>query len=197
MLIKVRAGMGSIVGNFIRQIALTQLPSTKVIGYKVGDYSTVVDTKANVIEDMTEIGNNLCSCQYEMDTEFKTVIIQKSGVISAQDMAAKTDQLKVYGNKDILHSTSGDITLVVYLRKSNNYATEEQNREFLLKHHVKLENTVVLTTRFSDLEFVGFTINTAGEFDEVSLFFKSKLPTETEEAIHKLITQVITETFLN
>lgn len=161
---KVKIGTGTIIGNLLRQIALTQLDAVNAIAYSVGQLSTVIATNNNsVLEDMIEFGNNLSSYVYALDdgVDYKRVTIDVENILTINDLAEAG--VTVYNpnnlNGELLHLLNGATTVTVFFRKYNNLSLADENRNFLESKGVDLTNVTVINSRFRGIKNVTFEVS--------------------------------------
>lgn len=162
-------GAGTIIGNLLRQIALTQVDATCLIAYSVGDSSNVISAENNnVLEDMVEFSNNLSEYVYDIDTDYARVEVTFSDVLIVKHL--QDEGLTVYvpeqASGELLHLLDGSIKVTLYFRKNHNYDYADDNRLFLESKGVDLTNVVVINSRYKYVKQFSFEVEPLDEKHE-------------------------------
>lgn len=199
-----KRGASLFLANFIRQVALTQLSSTKIIAYSVGSDSTVVATNDNmVLEDMIEFGVNLSSYTYDIgDTDYKKVEITFEDVLRVEDIAAAGVIVKnpEKQSEELLHALGGKISVTLFFRKSFGVISADDNKLFLENQGVNLTNISVINARFCSIKSVTFgevtPVNDETEHIDIHLEAmdgsnEEELFSEIKEKIHTLFESIL------
>lgn len=189
---KVKCGTGTIVGNLLRQIALTQLDAVNVVAYSVGQLSTVIATNNNnVLEDMIEFGNNLSSYVYEFDnnSNFKRLTLDVESVLTIEDITRagiivhNPDNL----NGELLHLLNGATSVTLIFRKNNNLSLADDNRSFLESKGIDLTNMAVINSRFRGIKNFRFEVLPCDqEFEYLNVYVES-MADKSEKELLELI----------
>ena len=156
-----RKDFGSVLANYLRQVALTQLEATSIIGYSVGEKSTIIATEnSNVLEDMVEFGANLSQYIYSIDEDYKKLELSFNKVLTINDIMQAGITVKNPNNLsgELIHSLGEWVTVTIYLRKARNIATVDDNKAFLDKKGVNINNIYISGSRFRKVKYFKYTI---------------------------------------
>lgn len=182
----VAKGSGTVIGNVLRQIALTQLEAVSVIAYAVGDNSTVISPGNNsILEDMIEFGNNLTSYVYEIDAEWKKVSVTFSDILTIQHLENEGVSVKNPNSLsgELLHVLDGTVTVTVYFRKSHNVSYVEDNKYFLESKGVDLSHISVINSRYKRINNFTYSVSPHDDKTEILDIRVSGILNEVEDEI--------------
>lgn len=183
---EIKKGSGTIVGNLLRQIALTQLDATSLIAYSVGDSSNIISAENNsVLEDMVEFGNNLSEYVYEIDAEWQRVNITFSDTLRIDHIMQEGVNVlnPNNGSGELLHLHDGSISVTLYFRKHHNYSYADDNRLFLESKGVDLTNVIVTNSRYKGIQNFKFSVTPKDESVEYLNIEVDGTKGETSETI--------------
>lgn len=182
----VAKGSGTVIGNVLRQIALTQLEAVSVIAYAIGDNSTIISPGNNsILEDMVEFGNNLTSYVYTMDTDWKKVSVTFDETLTIQHL--EDEGVSVINpnasSGELLHALEGPITVTIYFRKSHNVSYVEDNKYFLESKGVDLSHISVINSRYMCIDNFTYSVSPHDDKTEILNISVKGILNEAEEEI--------------
>lgn len=186
MRVQVNHYCGAAMLNTLRQIALTRLPETRPIAFKVGAFSNVLAISDSVEEDMTEFISNVCSSVFSTagSDEILVCSCTAEGKLSIDDLTASTaGGLTVVskGAVDILHCTDRVGVYIVFRTAAGKF-TRQENAEFLRRNGIDSSSYVTVNSRHTPTaEFAIEKVAELGELDEyeIGIFAKAGLPVAT------------------
>jgi DNA-directed RNA polymerase alpha subunit len=179
-LFKTRKGSATILSNFIRQIALTQLPAIRPIAFSVGTSSNVITAGNNVIEDMVEFSASLAKIHFKCDSmnvgDIKVLTVTSS-VLKVSDL--EQDDVIVIAedkNEEILHTVNSDVEVKIYLRCYYGSVSANENEKFLKRDALMQNNVIVVNSRHCDINSIKVSVDEVDEeFDSIHLEFDDLL----------------------
>lgn len=176
---RVKKGLGNIVANVIRQMALVGINSLRPIAITVGQNSNVISAGENVVEDMIQICSNLNSLHYEVlgNLDFDSIIIFhtkiNNGVLKSSDL--KDDKFHAVSDTDreLLHVLNGHVDVTIYFRYTSNVCTKDDNILCLENNGIDTSTLVVTNSRHSDVLNFAYKIKTDDFFDTIEFDIKT------------------------
>lgn len=195
MKIEVNKGCGNIIGNTLRQIALTQLPVIRPIAVKVGETCNVLTAGKDVQEDMTTIISNLTAISYKYSGNDSVVAITctANGVLHASDLAKNGISI-CNGDDDavILTTMSVPVGVTVYFRVGTGVSTTQDNTIYLLNYGVSTKDLVVFVSRHSQITSFAYVVKEqTGTQDLIDLTITSDTDRDEEELFSEIKSELL------
>lgn len=165
---KIEKGHGQLIGNFLRQCLLTRVDVWRPIAFTIGNSSNVVTSGDNILEDSSEIANNICRYHYEIETNsdiYKLVCTTKELKVSdLNNGSVKVIDLDAYENASIFHALNQEVTMTIFFRKAKGKMSSQQNQAALQREGINPDNIVVFNSRHSNIDAVSVIVS---EYDEM------------------------------
>lgn len=157
---------GSIVGNTLRQIALTQLPVLRPVAIKVGETCNVLSAGKDVQEDMTSIISNLTSIYFTPISSESIIRINvtANGELKASDL--EQGKIKVCnddGDKVILTTMGVPVSVTIYFRVGVGVASIQDNNFYLERYGISTKDLVTFVSRHSQISSFAYTVKTQND----------------------------------
>lgn len=165
MKFKIEKGHGQLIGNFLRQCLLTRIDVWRPIAYTIGNSSNIVTSGDNILEDSSEIANNICRYHYEITSNsdiYKITLTTKELKIS--DINNGSVKVMDADNASIFHALNQEVSVTIYFRKAKGKMSSQQNQAALQREGINPDNIVVFNSRHSNLDAVSVIVS---EFDEL------------------------------
>lgn len=195
MRITVNKGCGNIIGNTLRQVALTQLPVIRPIAIKVGETCNVLTAGKDVQEDMTTIISNLTSITYSYSGDDSVVVVQATanGVLRASDLAKNGITICSGDDDKVILTTMGvPVAVAVYFRVGTGVATIQDNTIYLNNYGVTAKDLVVFVSRHSQIVSFAYTVKEqAGGKDLIDLTIVSNTDRSEEDIFSAIKSELL------
>lgn len=166
MKIKIEKGHGQLIGNFLRQCLLTRVDVWRPVAFTIGNSSNVVSSGDSILEDSSEIVNNICKYHYDIKIEgdfYKLVCTTK--VLNIDDLQNDIVNVMDADGASIFHALNQEVSVVIYFRKAKGKMSSQQNQAALQREGINPDNIVVFNSRHSNINAISVGVT---EHDELS-----------------------------
>ena len=155
-------GEGQPIGQFLRQLALTKLPSWRPIAYSLNVSNTnALHSSGNIVQSMLDFSSNLSLLEYQSDAKGSIITEQYtfSGALTSDDLKGKRIKCVTPGVKLIDNLSNEPVTLQIYFRYGYGKYNPSQNLAFIQDAFLFKPDMKILSSLHSPLSTFTFKVN--------------------------------------
>ncbi|MNM81264.1 hypothetical protein D3C81_932600 [compost metagenome] len=173
--------------NLIRQMLIESSMKVKPIAFKLSDGSTLYKPGKAVL-DMVSFSSDLADLNFEIDPNVNFPFVQEytfRGVLNSQNL--NTPDIKVEGNKDLLHTVGeqNTVNLTIVFDRNSGFKSSDYNSKRLESLNINLKGFQRMSARYCD---VTVSASTKEDLDseKVSINIESKSSTAKQKTLDAL-----------